>query len=87
MSDIIMSTITVRELHRNTAAILETCMREGEVRIRHRDGREFCLQPAPPATTTAKPEWPDFKARARRIRSTPIPPEVCAKVDAAIRGE
>ena len=81
-----MSTVTVRDLHRHTADVLNTCEREGEVRIRHRDGREFRLQPAP-TETAAKPEWPDFRARRMRIRAEPIPPEVCALVDAAIRGE
>lgn len=86
MSDITMSPITVRDLHRRTAAILEACEREGEVRIRHRDGREFRLLPVPPQCT-AQPEWPDFKVRRSRIRRDPVPSEVCAKVDAAIRGE
>jgi hypothetical protein len=83
-----MGIVTVRELHRNTAAVLEKCEQEGEILIRHRDGREFCLVPkhaAPPAAS--KPGWPDFAARMRRISDKPVPPEVCALVDKAIRGE
>lgn len=83
---VIMSTVTVRELHRNTAAVLETCQREGGVIVRHRDGREFKLVPAETAKPT-KAEWPDFKARRLRICPEPIPTDICAKVDKAIRGE
>lgn len=86
MSD--MGIVTVRELHRNTAAVLEKCEQEGEILIRHRDGREFCLVPkhaAPPAAK--KPEWPDFAARRNRITPVPIHPDICALVDKAIRGE
>ena len=86
MSDITMSTVTVRELHRNTASVLETCEKEGEIIIRHRDGRQFRLAPLE-AVPEKKPEWPDFRARARRISAEPIHPDICAKVDAAIRGE
>lgn len=86
MSDITMSTVTVRELHRNTASVLETCEKEGEVIVRHRDGRQFRISPVAPPTEK-KAEWPDFRARARRISAVPIHPDICAKVDAAIRGE
>ena len=86
MSDITMSTVTVRELHRNTASVLEVCEREGEVIVRHRDGREFRIAPVE-KPTAKKAEWPDFRARRLRISAEPIPPDICAKVDAAIRGE
>jgi hypothetical protein len=82
----IMSTVTVRELHRNTAAVLEASQRDGGVIVRHRDGREFTLAPVEPAKPK-KPEWPDFKARRLRIFPEPIPADICAKVDKAIRGE
>jgi hypothetical protein len=85
MSDI-MSIVTVRELHRNTASVLETCEHEGKVIVRRRNGKEYRIEPVP-ASPAKKPEWPDFRARAARIRSEPIPADICAKVDAAIRGE
>lgn len=81
-----MSTVTVRELHRNTAAVLEVCEREGEVIIRHRNGQEYRMEPVTPPPAQ-KPEWPDFRARRLRIFPKPIPRDICAKVDAAIRGE
>ena len=82
----IMSTFTVRDLHRNTAAVLEACEQEGEVIVRHRDGREFRIAPKT-AAPVEKPEWPDFAARRRLISPEPIPADICAKVDKAIRGE
>ena len=81
-----MRTVTVRELNRDTASVFKTCEQEGEVIIRHRDGRQFRLTPVD-AVSERKPEWPEFRARKLRIRSEPIPPDICAKVDAAIRGE
>ncbi len=39
-----MKTFTVRELDRQTAKVLNTCDRQGEVRIRRRDGRTYTLK-------------------------------------------
>jgi len=85
MSD--MSTVTVRELHRSTAAVLERVAKEGSVIIRHRDGRRFRIEAEKATAAKRKPEWPDFKARMRRISSEPVHPEICAAVDRMIRGE
>lgn len=81
-----MSAITVRELHRNTAAVLALCETDGPVIVRSRSGKEYKLSLVE-ETPKSKPEWPDFQARARRISKEPLSPELCKLVDAAIRGE
>ena len=81
-----MSTVTVRELHRSTAAVLARAEKEGGVIIRRRNGTQLRLLADPPAPAKQKPEWPDFAARRARI-SPPIHPDICAAVDKMIRGE
>jgi hypothetical protein len=81
-----MSTVTVRELHRSTGAILERVAREGAVIVRRRDGRRFRIEAEKSAPAKKKPQWPDFAARRARI-GPPIHPDICAAVDKAIRGE
>jgi hypothetical protein len=42
MSD--MTTFTARELDRQTTKVLNTCDRQGQVRIRRRNGRSYMLK-------------------------------------------
>ena len=69
MSDIKsdMKTFTVREMHRQTAAVLEACDREGAVRIQHRNGRVYTLKSEIKAERKVMKSLPDFNARVRRI--------------------
>lgn len=81
-----MSTVTVRELHRSTAAVLERAARDGVVIVRRRDGSRFRIEAETSAPSKGKPEWPDFAARKARI-GAPVHPAISAAVDKAIRGE
>jgi hypothetical protein len=53
-------TFTVRDLSRETAAVLEVCQREGTVSIRTRSGEEFELT----SKTKKKPKKPEKKLSA-----------------------
>lgn len=65
MSD--MQTLTVRELSRETARVLNTCDHEGQVVIRHTDGREYVLAPTRLARKRGKRQLPDFGKRMKAI--------------------
>lgn len=65
MSD--MQTLTVRELSRETARVLNTCDHEGQVVIRHTDGREYVLTPTQPLRKRGPRRLPDFAKRRRAI--------------------
>ncbi|MEQ2008908.1 MAG: hypothetical protein ABMA26_19170 [Limisphaerales bacterium] len=60
-----MQTLTVRELSRETARVLNTCDHEGQVVIRHTDGREYLLAPTQPRRKQGKRRLPDFGKRMR----------------------
>jgi hypothetical protein len=93
MSDILsdMKTFTVRELDRKPGAVLDTCDREGAVRIRRRDGRSYRVVPE------AKPDRMDLddarkwlekhEAWMKRTFPHPISAEQVALVDRLIAGE
>jgi hypothetical protein len=58
---------TVRDMNRNTQAVLEACRVHGQVLIRSRSGENFKIEPVlaePPATTPA----PAFAERLRQHR-------------------
>ena len=61
MSD--MQKLTVRELSRATARVLSACDQEGQVLIRHVDGREYVLAPSDPRRPRGKRQLPDFAKR------------------------
>lgn len=84
MSD--MKTFTVRELDRSPSTMLDACDRDGEARIRRRDGRTYLVTPAtqPRKVITG---LPDFAARARKIFPKPLTVKQTRLVDRAIRGE
>ena len=84
MSD--MKTFTVRELDRTPAVVLAACDRDGETRIRHRDGRAYRLRPevAPLRVITA---LPDFAARRRQLFPKPLTKMQARRVDQILRGE
>ncbi len=62
MSD--MKTFTVRDLDRSPAKVLTAAERDGEARVRRRDGGLFAVKPVAPSAKTA-PNWKTF-ARERR---------------------
>jgi len=84
MSD--MKTFTVRDLDRAPAAVLAACDREGEVRIRCRDGRTYRLAPEAEARR-AITALPDFAARRRKLFPKPLTQEQTRMVDQMLRGE
>ena len=84
MSD--MKIFTVRDMDRQPAAVLDACDRDGEVRIRRRDGRVYLMTPSaqPKKVMTG---LPDFAARLRKIFPKPLTAKQTRLVDLAIRGE
>ncbi|PAW89140.1 MAG: hypothetical protein B9S33_03820 [Pedosphaera sp. Tous-C6FEB] len=62
-----MQTLTVRELSRETARVLNTCDHEGRVLIRHTDGREYVLAPTQPRRKRGQRQLPDFAKRREAI--------------------
>jgi hypothetical protein len=62
-----MQTLTVRELSRETARVLSTCDHEGQVVIRHTDGREYVLTPTQPRRKRGKRQLPDFGKRMEAV--------------------
>jgi hypothetical protein len=89
-------TFTVRDLSRETAAVLEVCAREGTVKIRTRSGDEFELK----SKTKKKPEKKlgvaaqgllaiveRQKALAKRLGVPPMTKEQRARLDLLIAGE
>ena len=84
MSD--MKTFTVRDLDREPSTVLEACDRDGEARIRRRDGRVYRLTPErePERTIT---HVPDFLRRAKKIFPKMLTESQVKMVDEAIRGD
>lgn len=84
MSD--MKTFTVRDLDRAPAIVLAACDRDGEARIRRRDGRIYRLMPAagPKRAITG---LPDFTARRRQMFKKPLSAAQTRLADEALRGE
>lgn len=60
----VMKIFTVRDLNRSSAKVLATAERDGEARIRKRNGGMFALTPIAPAAKAA-PDWKGF-VRERR---------------------
>ena len=83
MSD--MKTFTVREVDGGPAAVLDAADRDGEVRIKRRDGRTYALRPESSGRRITA--LPDFRARLTRIFPKPIPATQAAIVDRLIAGE
>ncbi len=84
MSD--MKIFTVRELDRNPSVVLDTCDRDGEARIRRRDGRSYRLLPdAEPKRCITS--LPDFAARRRKLFPRALTAQQVKLVDRALRGE
>jgi hypothetical protein len=58
-----MKTFTVRELDRQPAVVLDTCDKEGAVRIRRRNSHTYTLRPDEPKPTKdsaeARQRWLD----------------------------
>ena len=67
-----MQTLTVRELSRETARVLNTCDHDGQVVIRHTDGREYLLAPTQPRRKRGKRKLPDFGKRMEAIFGTQV---------------
>ena len=80
-----MKTFTVRDLDRKPGKVLDTCDREGPVRIRRRNGRSYTLQPdGGPEYIT---ELPDFCARVAKIFPKPLTAKQTRLADKLIAGE
>ena len=80
-----MKTFTVRALDREPAAVLDTCDREGAVRIRRRDGRTYTVRPdSGPDRMTAVP---DIRVRLARLFPKPLTSEQTRRVDKLLAGE
>lgn len=80
-----MKTFTIRELDREPALVLDTCDREGEVRVRRRNGRTYTIRPdTGPDRITAVP---DFRARIGKIFPKPLTQGQTRLVDKLLAGE
>jgi hypothetical protein len=66
--------------------VLDTCDREGEARIRRRDGRSYRLIPDVEPTRVIR-TLPDFAARRRKLFPRQLPASFGRALDMAIRGE
>lgn len=55
----VVKTFTVRDLNRSSAKVLAAAERDGEARIRRRNGGIFAVKPVAPAATGA-PDWKAF---------------------------
>ena len=60
-----MKTFTVRDLDRSPGKVLAAAERDGEARVRRRDGGVFAVKPVTPAAKSA----PDWKAFVRHRRA------------------
>jgi len=87
MSDIKshMKTFTVRQMHRQGAAVLKACDRDGVVRIRHRDGRVYTLKPE--SGPLRMQNLPNFSDRIAKTFPKRIPAKQVRLVDRLIAGE
>lgn len=84
MSD--MKTFTVRELDRAPSRVLDACDREGEARIRRRDGRTYLVMPEqePRRVITS---LPDFATRRASLGPKRLARAQVRQVDRMLRGE
>lgn len=81
-----MKTFTVRELDRAPSRVLEACDRDGEARIRRRDGKTYLLRPEQePARAISA--LSDFAARRRRLFPKSLTRRQARQVDNLLRGE
>jgi hypothetical protein len=83
MSD--MKTFTVRDMDREPSTVLDACDREGEVRIRRRDGRIYTLQAENGADHIIA--LPDFEGRLHRIFKKPLSARQIKLLDKLVAGE
>jgi hypothetical protein len=80
-----LKTFTVRELDREPAAVLDTCDRDGAVRVRRRNGRTYTIRAdTGPDRITA---LPDFQARTARVFPKVLTPEQTRRADKLLAGE
>jgi hypothetical protein len=84
MSD--MKTFTVRDLDRTPSVVLDACDRDGEARIRRRDGKTYRLVPEGGLKSVIT-SLPDFAARRRKLFPKMLTAAQTRLADAAIRGE
>ena len=84
MSD--MKTFTVRDLDRSPSVVLNACDRDGEARIRRRDGKTYRLVPDTEPRRVMK-SLPDFAARLRGNFPKSLSAAQTYLVDQALRGE
>lgn len=75
----------MREMDRTPSLILDTCDREGSVKIRRRNGQEYTLVAGCPQQRVI--QIPDLRSRVKRIFPEPLSPEQVAAVDKLIAGE
>ncbi len=87
MSD--MKTFTVRDLDRQPGVVLNACDKEGEVRIRRRNGRQYTLRAEEPSP--GKVPWRklalEHRTRVRRIFPEALPSRQTRLVDRLLAGE
>jgi hypothetical protein len=76
---------TVRDLDRVPSNGLDVCDREGEVKIRRRDGRTYTVRADSAAGRMIS--LPDFRGRMMKIFPKPIPASQSKLVDKLIAGE
>jgi hypothetical protein len=90
-SDILsdMKTFTVRELDRRPAVVLDTCDREGAVRIQRRDGRRYTVRPEqqPAGQLPWRRLFAEHRARIVRIFPRPLGKAQVRLVDQLMAGE
>ena len=85
-----MKTFTVRDLDRTPGAVLDTCDKDGAVRIRRRDGRSYRVLPEVERSKNPADcrKWlEDHEAWLKRTFPEPISAEQTALVDRLIAGE
>ena len=84
-----MKTFNVRDLDRQPAEVLDTCDREGAVRIRRRDGRSYTVQPE--SADVGKVAWrgliAEHRARIAKIFPAPLTKKQTREADRMIAGE
>jgi hypothetical protein len=87
MSD--MKTFTVRQLDRKPALVLDTCDREGTVRIRRRDGRSYTVraEDKPTGNVPWRQLVAEHQARIAQIFPQRLRKSQIRKVDQLIGGE
>ena len=84
MSD--MKTFTVRDLDRKPSIVLDVADRDGEARIKRRDGRMYSIRPEVRASWKIR-AVPEFAARRKAIFNKRIPASHVRRVDKLIAGE